>query len=103
MVDGPDSFESPLADVNATFGGPVLDSKGFEFSSLGAVVLGERIRLSIPVIWESGAPIYLSESKLVLRHHRKSKANTSQMDVSMFDEAVIAFSAPTTQCLGASS
>jgi len=55
------------------------------------------------VMSESGAPIYLSESKSVLRHHRKSKTNTSLVDVFMLDEAVTAFSAPKTPCLGASS
>jgi hypothetical protein len=77
MVNGPDSFDFPPVDVNTTFGGPVLDSKGFEFSSLGAAELGERIRLSLLVMSESGTPIYPSESESVLRHHQKSKANTS--------------------------
>lgn len=52
---------------------------------------------------ESGAPIYPSESKSVLRHHWKSKANTSQRVVSLFNKAVTAFRAPSTLCLGASS
>jgi hypothetical protein len=66
---------SPPADVSAPFGGSILDSKGFEFSSLGAAALGERIRFSLSVMLESGAPIYMSESKLVMRYHRRSKKN----------------------------
>jgi len=103
MVDGPNSFDFPSTVVNATFGGPVLDSKRFVFPSLGAAALGERIRLSLLMMSESGAPIYPPESKSVLRHHRKSKANTSQRVVSMFDEAVTAFRASLMLCLGASS
>jgi hypothetical protein len=88
MVDGPNSFDFPPADVNTTFGGPVFDSKVFEFSSLGAAALGERIRLSLPVMSKSGTPIYPSESESVLRNNQKSKANTSQMDVSMLSVRV---------------
>jgi hypothetical protein len=79
-----------------------LGSKGFEFSSLGAAAMGERIRFSLPMISEIGAPIYPSESKSVLKYHRKSKAKTTQFYVSLFDEAETAFSASTTPCLGAS-
>jgi len=35
-----------------------LGSKGFEFSSLGSAAMGERIRFSLPMISEIGAPIY---------------------------------------------
>jgi len=72
--------------------------------SLGAAVLGERLCLSLPIMAESGAPIYPSESKSVLRYHRKSKVGrNAQMDASLFDEAVTALSAPTTPLSGASS
>ena len=84
-------------------GGLESGPKGFEFPSLGADALGERIRLSLPVMSESGAPIYPFESKSVLRYYWRSKAKTSQMDTSLFDEAVIALNAPTMLFLGASS
>jgi hypothetical protein len=48
-------------------GGLDSDSKGFEFPSLGADALGERFRLSLPVMADSGAPIYPSETKSVMR------------------------------------
>jgi hypothetical protein len=79
-----------------------LDS--FGVSSFGAAVLGERLCFSLLVMSECGAPIYSSESKSVLRYHRRSKVGRGvQMDASLFDEAVIALSAPTTPSLGASS
>jgi hypothetical protein len=83
---------SPLAiaspsEVNVPFGCLNLDSKGFspalEFSevgsnskvsSLGATALGEH---SLPIMSESGAPIYPTESKLILRYHRRLKAKTA--------------------------
>jgi hypothetical protein len=67
----PEVAALPPADVSAPFGGLVLDSKGFELSSLGAPVLGERIRFSLPVMLEIGAPIYMSKSKLVMAYHRR--------------------------------
>jgi hypothetical protein len=106
--------------VSVPFGCSNLDSKGFsegfslapEFSvvvsdfgvsSLVATVLGEMILFSLPIMSESGAPIYPFESKSVMRYHRRSKAKTAQMDTSLFDEAVLALSAPVTLFLGASS
>jgi len=55
------------------------------------------------VMSKSGATIYLSESKSVLRYRQKSKAKSAQMDTAMFDEAVTAFSGPTMPFLGVSS
>jgi hypothetical protein len=53
---------------------------------------------------ECGAPIYPSESKSVLRYHRRPKVDRgAQLDVSLFDEAVMAIIAPMTPFLGASS
>jgi hypothetical protein len=75
----------------------------FGVSSLGAAALGERLRFSLSVMSESGAPIYPSESKSVMRYHRRLKAKTAQMDTSLFDEAVTALSVSTTSFLGASS
>lgn len=49
-------------------GGLDSGSKGFEFPSLGADALGERIRLSLPMMADSGAPIYPSETKSVMRY-----------------------------------
>jgi hypothetical protein len=77
-------------------------SKGFEFPSLGADALGERIRLSLPMMADSGAPIYPFETKSVMRYQRKSKAKASKLDISLIDEAVTALSSPMTQCLGTS-
>jgi len=65
--------------------------------------LGERIRLSLPVMADSGAPIYPSETKSVMRYQRKSKAKASKLDISLIDEAVTALSSSMTQCLGTSS
>lgn len=67
----PEVAALPPVDVSAPFGGLVLDSKGFELSSLGVAVLGEMIRFSLPVMLEIGAPIYMSESKLVMTYHRR--------------------------------
>jgi hypothetical protein len=50
--------------------------------------MGERLRFSLPVMSECGAPIYPSKSKSVLRYHRRSKAKIAQMDTSLFEEAV---------------
>jgi hypothetical protein len=83
-------------------GGLESGPKGFEFPSLGAVALGERIRLSLPVMADSGAPIYPSETKSVMRYQRKSKAKVSKLDISLIDEAVTALSSPMTQCSGLS-
>jgi hypothetical protein len=106
--------------VSAPFGWSNLDSKGFSegfslapelsvvgsdfrVSSLGATALGERLCLSLPIMSKSGAPIYSFESKSVMRYHQRSNAKTAQMDTSIFDEAVLALSAPMTPFLGASS
>jgi hypothetical protein len=84
-------------------GGLGSDSKGFVGPSLGAAALGERIRLSLPVMADSGAPIYPSETQSVMRYQRKSKAKASKLDISLIDEAMTALRSPMTQCLGTSS
>jgi hypothetical protein len=95
--------EVSVCDSNpCLFGGLDSGSKGFEFPSLGADALGERIRLSLPVMADSGAPIYPSETKSVMRYQRKSKAKASKLDISLIDEAVTALSSPMMQCLGTS-
>jgi hypothetical protein len=105
--------------VSVPFGCSNLDSKGFSegfspalnfsevgldsfgASSLRAATLGERLCFSLLEMSECGAPIYPSESKLVLRYHQRSKVGRiAQMDASLFDEAVTALSAPTTPSLG---
>lgn len=79
-------------------------SDSFSVSSLGAAVLGERLRFSLPIMSECGAPIYLSESRSVLRYHRRSKVGRgAQMDASLFNEAVTAINALTAPSLGVSS
>jgi hypothetical protein len=68
---------------------PVGDS--FGSTSSGAAALGERLRFSS----ESGAPIYPSESKSVLRYYRRSKVGRGdQLDASLIDEALMTISAP---------
>jgi hypothetical protein len=55
---------------------PSLESRlwsAFPGVSSGAKELGERLRLSLPLMSESGAPIYPSESKSVMRYSRKRK------------------------------
>jgi len=93
----------PPADVSAPFGGSILDSKGFEFSSLGAAALGERIRFTLLVMLESGAPHLPVRVQIGHEISPEIEKKTTQMDVSLFDEAMTAISAPTTPCLGASS
>jgi hypothetical protein len=80
-----------------------VGSDSLDASSSGAATLGERLRFSLPIMSECGAPIYLSESKSVKRFHRRSKVGIcAQKDVSLFTEVVMAISAPTAQSLGAS-
>jgi len=70
-------------------------SDSFSVSSLGAAVLGERLHFSLPI---------MSESKSVLRYHRRSKGGRgAQMDASLFNEVVMAINALTTPSLGVSS
>jgi hypothetical protein len=45
----------------------------FSGDSSGAVVLGKLLRLSFPMMSEFGAPIYPSESKLVLKFSWRRK------------------------------
>jgi len=69
---------------------------------LEAAVLGEWPRFSLPVMLESGVLIYPSESNSIMRYHRRLKAKSTQIDTSLFDEAVTALSTSMTPFLGAS-
>jgi hypothetical protein len=60
--------------------------------SSGADALGERLRYSLPVMSESGAPIYPSESKSLLSYSRKNKVG--KLDKHLLAEALETFSAP---------
>jgi len=115
------AFASPPEAMRVPFGCSNLDSKGFspalDFSevglnsfgvySLGAAAFGRKAPLFSSdnvEVWGTGALIYPSESKSVLRYQQRSKVGKgAQMDASLFDEAVTALSAPTTPSLGASS
>jgi hypothetical protein len=62
----------------------------FGATSSGAAALGERLRISLLAMSESGAPIYPS----VLRYYCRSKASRgAQLDASLIDEALTAISA----------
>jgi hypothetical protein len=50
------------------------------------------VRYSLPVMSESGAPIYLSESKSVLSYSQKNKVG--KLDEHLLAEALVTFSAP---------
>jgi len=74
----------------------------FSATSLGAAALGERLRFSLPVMSQCGAPIYPSKSKSVLRYYRRLKAGRgAQLDASLIDEALTAISAPMALPFGA--
>jgi hypothetical protein len=60
--------------------------------SSGVDALGERLRYSLPVMSESGAPIYPSKSKSVLRYSRNHKIG--KLVEHMLAEVLEAFSAP---------
>jgi hypothetical protein len=86
--DPPLSPSSEMAPSPALFGfDPALGD-----CSLGADALGERLRFSLPVMSESGAPIYPSESKSVLTYSRKNKVG--KLDKHLLEEAFETFSAP---------
>jgi hypothetical protein len=59
---------------------------------LEAAALGERLYCSLPVMSESGAPIYLSESKSVLKYSQKNKVG--KMDKLLLEEALETFGVP---------
>lgn len=60
--------------------------------SLGADALGERLCYALPVMSESGAPIYPAESKSVLKFSRKNKVG--KLDKHLVVEAFETFSVP---------
>jgi len=57
-----------------------------------ATTLGERLRFSLPVMSESGAPIYPSKSKAMLKYSRKNKV--SKLDKHLLEEALETFGVP---------
>lgn len=60
--------------------------------SLGVDALGERLRYSLPVMSESGVPIYPSESKSMLKYSRKNKIG--KLDKHLLVETLETFSVP---------
>jgi hypothetical protein len=86
--DPPLSPSSEMAPSPALFGfDPALGD-----CSSGADALGERMGFSLPVMSESGAPIYPLESKSVLTYSRKNKVG--KLDKHLLEEALETFSAP---------
>jgi hypothetical protein len=57
-----------------------------------AAALGERLRYSLPVMSESGAPIYPSESKSALKYSWKNKVG--KLDKHLLEEALESFGVP---------
>jgi hypothetical protein len=66
--------------------------------SSGADALGERLHYSLPVMSESGAPIYPSQSKSVLRYSRNHKIG--KLDEHLLAEAFSAPMAPSMPSFG---
>jgi hypothetical protein len=60
--------------------------------SSGVDALGERLRYSLPVMSELGVPIYLSESKSVLKYSRKNEIG--KLDKHLLAETLETFSVP---------
>lgn len=73
---------------------PALDGFGpaLGVCLLEAVALGERLRYSLPVMSESGAPIYPLESKFVLKYFWKNKVG--KLDKHLLEEAPETFGVP---------
>jgi hypothetical protein len=86
--DPPFSPSSEMASSPALVGfDPALGN-----CSLGADALGERMRYSLPVMSEFGAPIYPSESKSMLKYSRKNMVG--KLDKHLLAEALETFSIP---------
>jgi hypothetical protein len=70
-----DSFSQQASSGQVKVPQPRKIGYGSAFPSVssGAVELGERLRLSLPMMSESGAPIYPSKSKSTMRYSRKRK------------------------------
>jgi hypothetical protein len=86
--------DPPLPPSSETAPSPALvgfDPALGDFSS-GADALGERLCYSLPVMSESGTPIYPSESKSVLKFSRKNKVG--KLDKHLLAEALETFSVP---------
>jgi hypothetical protein len=84
--------DPPLSPSSEMAPSPPLFVPALCVCSSGADALGERLRYSLPVMSESGAPIYPSESKSVLSYSRKNKVG--KLDKHMLAEALETFSAP---------
>jgi hypothetical protein len=79
------SGHDPESEVFPSNPGIVVVGSDF----LRAAALGERLRLSLLVMSESGVPIYQLESKSVLRYSRKWK--DAQLNKSLIAESLAAF------------
>jgi hypothetical protein len=86
---GGDPSLSPSSEMAPS---PALFVPALSVCSSGADALGERLRYSLPVMSEFGAPIYPSESKSVLSYSRKNKVD--KLDKHLLAEALETFSAP---------
>jgi hypothetical protein len=60
--------------------------------SSSADAIGERLRYSLPVMSKSGAPIYASKSKSVLKYSQKNKVG--KLDKHLLTEALETFKVP---------
>jgi len=88
--------------VDSAFEGSFPIGDSFSATSSRATTLGERLRFSLPVMSESGAPIYPSEFKSVLRYYCRLKVGRGeQLDASLIDEALTAINAPMALPFGA--
>jgi len=84
--------DPPLSSSSEMAPSPALFVPTLSVCSSGADALGERLRYSLHVMSESGAPIYPSESKSVLSYSRKNKVG--KLDKHLLAEALETFSAP---------
>jgi hypothetical protein len=84
--------DPPLSPSSEMAPSPALFVPALSVCSSGADALGERLRYSLPVMLESGVPIYPSESKSVLSYSRKNKVG--KLDKHLLAEALETFSAP---------
>jgi len=84
--------------------GNVGGSESFRATFSGAAALGERLRLSCPMMSECRDPIYPSDSKQVQRYYRKvKKGSVAQVDASLITEAMATINVPIAQSLGVPS
>jgi hypothetical protein len=84
--------DPPLSSSSEMAPSPALFVPTLSVCSSGADALGERLRYSLHVMSESGAPIYPSESKSVLSYSRKNKVG--KLDKHLLAETLETFNAP---------